>query len=41
LRCVKHRVVFPGCYHELHHEVARGEVLRWVRDWTLGSPTAT
>lgn len=35
LRCEKRRVLFPGCYHELHHEPVRDEVLRLVRDWTL------
>ena len=33
--CLKRRVMFPGGYHELHHEAARDEVLRAVRDWTL------
>ncbi|MEK7746580.1 MAG: polyprenyl synthetase family protein [Elusimicrobiota bacterium] len=35
LRCVKRSVLFPGCYHELHHEPVRDEVLQLVHDWTL------
>lgn len=35
LRCEKRSVVFPGCYHELHHEPVRDEVLQLVHDWTL------
>ena len=35
LRCEKRRVLFPDCYHELHHEPVRDEVVRLIRDWTL------
>jgi alpha-beta hydrolase superfamily lysophospholipase len=35
LGCEKRSVTFPACYHELHHEAVRGEVLRLIRDWTL------
>jgi alpha-beta hydrolase superfamily lysophospholipase len=31
----KSRVIFPGCYHELHHEAVRDEVLRLVSGWVL------
>jgi alpha-beta hydrolase superfamily lysophospholipase len=36
LQCEKRCVEFSGAYHELHHEGVRDEVLRLVRDWTLG-----
>ena len=29
----KRRVEFPGCFHELHHEPVRDEVVRLVADW--------
>ena len=29
----KQRVDFPDCYHELHHETVRDEVVRLVADW--------
>ena len=35
LQCEKQIRVYPGVYHELHHEPIRDEVLRHVRDWTL------
>ena len=35
LRCEKRFVLFPGSYHELHHEAARDEVVRLVREWAL------
>jgi len=31
----KQVVVFPGSYHELHHETVRAEVLQRVAAWTL------
>ncbi len=31
--CEKRNVVFPDCYHELHHERIRDEALRLVCDW--------
>jgi alpha-beta hydrolase superfamily lysophospholipase len=27
--------VFPGCYHELHHEPVFDQVVTGVRDWVL------
>lgn len=36
LSCVKRRVMFDGCYHELHFEPVRQEVIALVREWTLG-----
>ena len=36
----KRRVIFSGCYHELHHEAVRDDVLRLVRGWTLEAATA-
>ncbi len=38
LACEKRIVLFPGCFHELHHEPVRGEVIRLVNDWVAGSP---
>jgi alpha-beta hydrolase superfamily lysophospholipase len=35
LAAKKSRVIFPGCYHELHHETVRDEVLRLVSEWIL------
>ena len=35
LTCPKRCVMFPGAYHELHHDAVREEVMRAVRDWTL------
>ena len=35
LTCEKRRVMFPGCYHELHHEPIRDEVFQLVREWVL------
>ena len=35
LTCEKHQAFFPDCYHELHHETARDDMLRLVRDWVL------
>lgn len=35
LVCDKRQVVFPDCYHELHHEAVRAEVLQLVREWVL------
>ena len=37
LTCEKRMVMFPGCYHELHHEPVRQEVFQLVRDWVLES----
>ena len=34
LRCEKRYVSFPGCYHELHHETVREEVLGLIAGWT-------
>ena len=31
--CEKRQVMFNGCYHELHHEPVRDEVLRLIREW--------
>ncbi len=33
VRCEKASVVFPECYHELHHEAVRGEVVRRAAEW--------
>ena len=33
----KQQVVFPGAYHELHHESVREDVVRLVCDWVLGA----
>ena len=35
LTCEKRQVVFPGSYHELHHEAVSGEVLRLTGEWVL------
>jgi alpha-beta hydrolase superfamily lysophospholipase len=35
LRGEKRSVLFPDCYHELHHEPVRDEVLRLIREWTF------
>ena len=35
LTCEKRSATFSGCYHELHHEEVRDEVLRLVCGWTL------
>lgn len=35
LTCEKRQRLFPGCYHELHHEPVRDELLRLVRDWAI------
>jgi len=35
LACEKRQVVFPDCYHELHHERVLGDVLELVRAWVL------
>ena len=35
LTCEKRLVMFPHCYHELHHEPVRDEVLQLVREWVL------
>ncbi len=35
LTCQKRQMVFPGGYHELHHEPVRGEVFRLTSEWTL------
>jgi alpha-beta hydrolase superfamily lysophospholipase len=37
LSCEKRRVVFPGGFHELHHEPVRDEVARLVSAWALGA----
>ena len=31
----KRLVEFPGCYHELHHEQVREDILRLAADWVL------
>ena len=31
----KREVLFPGAYHELHHEAVRDELFRVVREWIL------
>ena len=38
LTCEKRIVMFPGCYHELHHEPVRDEVIQLVREWVLNKP---
>lgn len=35
LVCEKRQVVFPGSYHELHHEAVSGEVLPLIGEWVL------
>ncbi len=35
LTCEKRRMVFPGCYHELHHEAVRDEVFRLTSEWVV------
>ena len=35
LTCEKRSAVFPGSYHELHHEPVRDGVVQMVRDWVL------
>jgi len=35
LTCEKRQVMFPGSYHELHHEAVSGEVLRLTGEWVL------
>lgn len=37
LTCEKRQVVFPACYHELHFEPVRGDVIERVAAWALGS----
>lgn len=37
LTCEKQQVMFPGCYHELHVEPVREEVVRLVTGWTVSS----
>lgn len=37
LACQKRVVGFPGTHHELHHEAARGEIVRLVREWVTGT----
>ena len=37
LACEKRCVVFPGCYHELHHEAAYPDLVRLIVDWILGT----
>ncbi len=37
LRCEKRKVVFPGCFHELHHEAVRPELIRLIEAWTVAS----
>ncbi len=36
LTCEKRLVMFPGCYHELHHEPVREQVAQLVSQWVLG-----
>lgn len=31
----KRCVIFPGCYHELHHEAVQNEVVRVIANWIL------
>ena len=33
LTCRKQQRLFPGCYHELHHETVRHEVLDLIDAW--------
>jgi alpha-beta hydrolase superfamily lysophospholipase len=33
LTCEKRQVIFPDCYHELHHEPVFPDVVRLVREW--------
>lgn len=35
VRCEKRVVIFPGMYHELHHEAVSEEALRLIADWSL------
>ena len=35
LACEKRLVMFPGCYHELHHEPVRAQVIELVCQWTM------
>lgn len=37
LTCEKQEVVFPGCYHELHFEAVREDVVRLVAEWAMSS----
>ena len=37
VRCHKRRVLFPGAYHELHHEPVRQDVARLTSEWVLGA----
>ena len=37
LPCEKQNRTFPGCYHELHHEAVFDDVVRLVREWTVGN----
>lgn len=34
--CEKSLVEFPGCYHELHHEPVKDDVMRLVCTWSFG-----
>ena len=35
VQCEKRLVTFPDCYHELHHETVRDEMLRLTGTWIL------
>ncbi len=35
LTCEKHLVTYPECYHELHHESVKDDVIRHVSAWVL------
>ena len=35
----KRSVVFPGCFHELHHEPVRDEIVQLVADWVFAEGT--
>ena len=36
LRCVKRCCIFPGAYHELHHEPIQHQVIRLMTGWVRG-----
>ena len=36
----KRCVVFPGCFHELHHEPVRDEVVRLIAEWVQAGEAA-
>ncbi len=39
VRGEKRCVVFPGCFHELHHEPVRDEVVQLIADWVFAEGT--